>query len=229
MIGAGFSGYFVSPAVEVELRVLQVGLGFLLLFGLATRVVALATLAVYLVGSGQPSADDVLSRLAGDPETVYRRVDVVYERARAARERVDPYEVYLPTVTRVGLGVTFVSLGASQKLLQPGLALAVVDRYDLTAAVPASPELWVLGSGLAEATLGLALIAGAFTRASAAVAIEVFSLTLFALPDDPVLAHVGLFGMASVVLVVGAGPYSVDNRMATVQDELEELTPSTVT
>lgn len=253
LVGAGFSGYFISPALEVEMRLLQVTLGFLLLFGLATRVVAILALAVYLlgvavwptlllqlefvgglaaialVGSGKPSADDVLGRVAGDPGTVYGRIDVVYERARAVTDRIGPYEVYLPTVTRVGLGVTFVYLGASQKLLRPGLALSVVDRYDLTAAIPASPELWVLGAGLAEVGLGLALIVGAFSRAGAIVAIAIFTLTLFALPDDPVLAHVALFGMASVVLITGGGPYSLDNRIVAVEDDLKELTSSPTT
>jgi hypothetical protein len=33
---------------------------------------------------------------------------------------------------------------------------------------------------------------------------------LFGLPDDPVLAHVTLFGMASAVFTLGAGPLSID-------------------
>ncbi|MCU4971628.1 DoxX family protein [Halobacteria archaeon AArc-m2/3/4] len=250
LIGAGFGGYFISPAVDVQLRILQIALGFLLLFGLATRLVALVTLVVYLVGvvfepqlllqlefvggllaialvgSGRPSADHVFSRVAGTPGTLYGRIDVVYGRARAFKSWIEPYEQFLPTVTRIGLGVTFVYLGVSQKLLRPGIALSVVDNYDLTAVVPVSPELWVMGAGLTEAALGLALIAGVFTRAGAATAITMFTLTLFALPDDPVLAHVALFGMASVLLITGGGPYSVDNRMTVVEDEVESATPS---
>ncbi|WP_207587845.1 DoxX family membrane protein [Halomontanus rarus] len=250
LIGAGFGGYFISPAVDVQVRLLQIALGFLLLFGLATRLVALLTLGTYLVGlvfeprlllqlefvggslaialagSGRPSADHVLSRMAGTPGTLYGRIDLVYGRARRFRSRIEAYEQFLPMVTRVGLGVTFVYLGVSQKLLRPGIALAVVDNYDLTAVIPASPELWVMGAGLTEAALGAALIAGAFTRAGAATAIAMFSLTLFALPDDPVLAHVALFGMASVLLITGGGPYSVDNRMTVVEDEVESATPS---
>lgn len=234
LIGAGFGGYFISPAVEVDLRILQVALGFLLLFGLATRVVALVALVAYLVGtvleptlllqlemvggllavalvgSGRPSADHVLQRVAGTPGTVYRRVDVVYDRARAFQSWIQSYQRLLPTVVRLGLGATFVYLGASQKLLQPGLALGVVDRYDLTALAPVPAELWVLGAGLAEVALGLALLVGLYTRGVAVAALGVFTLTLFALPDDPVLAHVGLFGLASVLLITGAGPYSID-------------------
>jgi uncharacterized membrane protein YphA (DoxX/SURF4 family) len=248
LIGAGFGGYFVSPAVEVDLRLLQVALGFLLLFGLGTRVVALAALVTYLagaviwptlllqlefvggllavalVGSGKPSADHVLQRIAGSRGTVYGRVDVLYDTVRRFESRIEPYERYLPTVTRVGLGATFIFLGLTQKLLRPGIALAVVDRYDLTAVVPVSPELWVMGAGLAEIGLGLALILGLFTRASAMTAIAMFTLTLFALPDDPVLAHVALFGMASVLLITGSGPYGVDGRLATVDRETDELT-----
>ncbi|MDG5819293.1 DoxX family protein [Natronococcus sp. A-GB7] len=240
LIGAGFGGYFISPAVEVELRLLQVGLGFLLLFGLGTRVVALAALAAYLVGlafrpalllqlefvggllavalvgSGKPSADHVLQRMAGMHGTLYSRIDVLHDRASRFQNRIDPYERYLPTVTRVGLGATFIYLGLTQKILRPGIALAVVDQYDLTGVVPVSPELWVMGAGLAEIALGIALILGLFTRATALAAIAMFTLTLFALPDDPVLAHVALFGMASVLLITGGGPLAADGRLTEV-------------
>jgi uncharacterized membrane protein YphA (DoxX/SURF4 family) len=68
----------------------------------------------------------------------------------------------------------------------------------------------VVGAGLAEAGLGVALVLGLFTRASAVVALFTFTLTLFALPDDPVLAHVTLFGMTSALFTLGSGPYAVD-------------------
>ncbi|WP_394354373.1 DoxX family protein [Haloterrigena gelatinilytica] len=198
LIGAGFGGYLISPALGLEARLLQVALGFLLLFGLATRLAAVLALAVYLVGlaidsilllqlefvpgtlaiallgGGRPSGDHVLQRVAGTPGTVYGRFDPIYDYAREFQTRIDPYRRFLPTIVRVG------------------------------------PELWVLGAGLSEVGLGLALIIGFFTRASAATAIGVFSLTLFALPDDPVLAHVSLFGLASALLITGSGPYAVD-------------------
>ncbi|ELZ17769.1 DoxX family protein [Haloterrigena salina JCM 13891] len=174
LIGAGFGGYLISPALGLEARLLQVALGFLLLFGLATRLVAVLTLAVYLVGlaidsilllqlefvpgtlaiallgGGRPSGDHVLQRVAGTPGTVYGRFDPIYDYAREFQTRIDPYRRFLPTIVRAGLGCTFVSLGLGQKLLRPGIAVAVVDRYDLTAVVPAGPELWVLGAGLSK-------------------------------------------------------------------------------
>jgi len=67
-------------------------------------------------------------------------------------------------IVRIGLGHNFLFLGLTQKLLAPGKALAVVEKYDLAAVVP----------------------------------------------DDPVLAHITLFGLASLLLVTGSGPYAVD-------------------
>jgi uncharacterized membrane protein YphA (DoxX/SURF4 family) len=243
LIGAGFSGYLFSPAFEPAapafVRLFGITTGFLLLFGLATRFVAGYGLGVYLaalalepglvlaveylpgflailvVGAGRPSADGVLSRLAADDRTLYSRLDPVYRRlAVPVAARIRPYRRYVPVVVRVGMGVAFVYLGVSQKLMNPGDALAVVEKYALTTVVPVSPELWVVGAGLTEAFVGLVLIAGAFTRASAGVAILLFTTTLFGLPDDPVLAHVSLFGLASALMITGAGPFSVDAWVA---------------
>ena len=99
MIGAGFGGYFFSPSVQLPyptaLRLFGISVGFLLLFGLATRVVAVATLLIYLavlpfqpglllafeyvpgllavalLGGGRPSADELIARMANDDRTVY--------------------------------------------------------------------------------------------------------------------------------------------------------------
>jgi uncharacterized membrane protein YphA (DoxX/SURF4 family) len=243
LIGAGFSGYFISPAVQVELRLVQVFLGFMLLFGLATRAVAVVTFAVYavgvvvypdlllqlevaagsaviaMIGSGKPSADHVLYRLSEARGTVYGRVDFVHEWARGQQSKFQHLEQYAPTVGRVGLGLGFIFLGVSEKMLSPGLGLEVVEHYDLTSVIPVSPELWVFGAGLAEIGLGTLLVLGAFTRASATTAIVMFTLTLFALPDDPVLAHVGLYGLASMLIITGSGPYAVDRQLMTVLND----------
>jgi uncharacterized membrane protein YphA (DoxX/SURF4 family) len=269
LVGAGFVGYFFTPLVGVAsfeplfggasgaaVRLFGVGVGFLLLFGLATRtvaavgllayglgVVAFGTpmlfafeyvpglLAVVLLGGGRPSADHVLAGLADDDRTLYSRVDPVYRRlAVPFGERVAPYRRFVPTVTRVGLGLTFAFLGVAEKLAAPGLALATVEKYDLTAVVPVAPELWVVGAGLAELLVGVVLILGLFTRTFAAVALLLFTTTLFGLPDDPVLAHVSLFGLASALMITGSGPLSLDDRLAdrtTARENDEEATART--
>ena len=238
LVGAGFAGYYFSPAVTLGsptfVRLFGIAVGFLLLFGFGTRFVAFvglvgylaglafrptlllafeyvpAFVAIALLGGGRPSADHGVSRLA-DADTAYSRIDPFY-RAVAVPfvERVEPYRALVPVVVRVGLGLSFIYLGITQKLMNPGNATAVVAKYNLTSVVPVSPELWVVGAGLTEAAVGTVLILGAFARGASAVAFLLFTTTLFGLPDDPVLAHISLFGLASVLLVTGAGRWSID-------------------
>jgi uncharacterized membrane protein YphA (DoxX/SURF4 family) len=239
LVGAGFAGYLFSPAVPADARLLQVGLGFFILFGLATRVVAAAGLGAYLLalalepalilaveyvpgflaiallGGGRPSADHLLWRVARTDGTYYGRVDPVHRVAERFGGALDRFERYVPTALRVGLGVAFAYLGLVEKLANPARALQVVERYDLTAVVPVDAGLWVVGAGLTEIGVGVLLVAGFYTRGAAAVAFLTLVGTLFGLPDDPVLAHVTLFGLLSAVFTLGAGPYSLDAWLAT--------------
>jgi len=237
LVGAGYAGYVFTPAAGTDVRLLQLfflGVGFLLLFGLATRAVAVLGLVAYLVGlasnprlllafeyvcgflavlllgSGRPSADEMLQRVAETPGTLYGRVDPVHRVAERFGRVVDPLSRFVPTIVRVGLGATFVLLGVGEKLLAPGRALEVVATYDLTGYVPVDPGLWVVGAGLVEVAVGVALLLGLFTRGVAAVAFLVLTTTLFGLPDDPVLAHVTLFGLTSAVFTMGGGPFALD-------------------
>ena len=234
LVGAGFAGYLFSPSVAADARLLQVGVGFLLLFGLATRAVAavglvtylwgLAThfpemllaseyvagfLAIVVVGPGQPSADMMLRRMVVTDGTVASRFrEVATPGELLARVGVDGSVT--PLVLRVFLGLNFVYLGVVQKWLQPGEAAAVVAKYALTAVVPVSPELWVFGAGLVEAGVGLAFLTGTLTRGAAIAGFVLLTTTLFGLPDDPVLAHITLFGLSSALMVTGGGRLSVD-------------------
>ncbi|MEZ3117632.1 DoxX family protein [Halobaculum sp. MBLA0147] len=237
LVGAGFTGYLFTPEVQTSLRLLQIGLGFLLLFGLATRWVGVVGLVVYgwvlvvawpvpllaleyvggflaiaLVGSGQPSADGLFRRLRVTDGTLLNRLGVGGDPLADLVGRTGAARFAGPAV-RLALGVQFVYLGLVEKLMQPQDALLVVEKYDLTAVVPVAPEMWVAGAGVTELAVGLLLITGTLTRASASIAFLLFTTTLFGLPDDPVLAHVSLFGLTSALLVTGAGPLSVDRLL----------------
>jgi len=259
LIAAGFEGYLFSPSVTLPyptaLRLFGISVGFFLLFGLATRVTAVWALFVYLValpsypqlllafeyvpgllavalvGGGRPSADAVIARMADDDKTVYSQFDPFYRKVAVPfAARIKPYTELAPVVLRVGIGIAFIYLGITQKLMRPGAALDVVAKYDLTAIVPVDPALWVIGAGLTEALVGVMLIVGAFTRGFSLVAFGLFTTTLFGLPDDPVVAHISLFGLVSALLITGAGPYSVDQwletRIRTAKQVAKQTGPS---
>lgn len=242
-LGAGFAGYLFTPLVGTEFRVPLIAVGFLLLTGTATRAVALvglvlwlagavlepalflameypfAFIAILLAGSGRPSGDGMLGRLASTPGTYYRRIDPVHRSAVGISSRLDGYEAFVPVAIRLGLGLSFIYLGVVEKLLNPGRAVLVVEKYNLTAVVPVDPGVWVVGAAATEIGVGLFLLAGFLTRGTAAVAFVVLTTTLFGLPDDPVLAHVSLFGLTSAVFTLGAGPYSLDSLLDSREDE----------
>ncbi|WP_410767049.1 DoxX family protein [Haloferax sp. DFSO60] len=254
LVGAGFAGYFFSPIVQTGsptfTRLFGITVGFLILFGFGTRLVAGVGLVVYLVGlaiepalllafeyvpgflaiallgGGKPSADHLVASMAADDRTAYSRIDPFYRRvAEPFVERTSHLTAFVPTIVRIGLGIAFIYLGITQKIMAPGDALAVVSKYNLTAVVPVAPELWVVGAGLTEALVGVLLIVGAFTRAASAVAILLFTTTLFGLPDDPVLAHISLFGLVSALLITGGGPFSVDSVLHSDEDTVRPSRP----
>ena len=230
LIGAGLSHVRFIPTVESGqlFALLLTGTGFLLLLGLAVRPAALVALGAYVVtlvahpelvmmfdvagglmvaallGPGRPSLDDLLR--AAFPRG---------PGARAATENLAPggYDDVVPLLVRLGLGGAFAASGIVDKLLIYDQALAAVDRYVLTSVVPVAPEVWVLGAILIETSLGVAILLGVLTRFTAAVGFAVLTLALFALPDDPVIAHVCLFGLSSVLVILGAGRYSLDRAV----------------
>lgn len=230
LIGSGIARVLFMPTVEAPpwAALFLTAIGFLLLLGFAVRPAALAGLAAYVVvlignpemlmmldvagalgvaallGPGRPSLDDLLR--AAFPRGLGAKVAT----ANIASGRDDDL---VPLLLRLGLGGAFAASGIADKLLIHDQALAAVERYRLTAVVPVAPELWVIGAVLIETALGLAIIAGVLTRLSAVIGFAVLTLALFALPDDPVIAHVGLFGLSSLLVITGAGRWSVDRQV----------------
>lgn len=237
LMGAGFGGYFFTPSVPVEARLIQITLAFLLLFGLATRLAAAAGLVAYalglathfptfllaseyvagflgilVVGPGQPSADLLLRRLIVTEGTIMSRFrDTPTVSDLLAKAGIE--KEIAPLLIRVFLGLNFAYLGVTEKWLAPGQALQVVEKYDLTAVLPITPEMWVFGAGLGELVVGLFILTGTFTRSAAGAGFVILITTLFGLPDDPVLAHVTLFGLTSALLITGSGPVAMDRSV----------------
>jgi len=168
LVGAGFQGYLFAPTLAFDtgsspvLRVLFIGIGFFILFGLATRIAATVGLIMYAwvllaadpavviameyvgvsrardPGSGRPSADDMLLAVASTPGSYYGRIDPVHHLKSFFDAPTAPLRRYVPTILRVGMGITFVYLGLIEKLADPGRALLVVEKYDPRRSSPST-------------------------------------------------------------------------------------------
>lgn len=227
LIGSGLARVQLLPTEPADgiVALLLTATGFLLLLGLAVRPAALVALGAYvltlvqhpeavmmldlagglgvaaMLGPGRPSVDDLLR--AAFP----RGPGATAATANLVRDR---YDDVVPLLLRLGLGGAFAASGIVDKIVVYEQALAAVDTYGLTNVVPVSAELWVVGAAIVETLLGIAILLGVLTRFSAVVGFAVLTLALFALPDDPVIAHVGLFGLSSALVVLGGGRWSLD-------------------
>jgi uncharacterized membrane protein YphA (DoxX/SURF4 family) len=230
LIGAGLSRVLFEPRIEAPpaAAFLLTAIGFLMLLGFAVRPAALVGLATFAVafvfhpqlvmmldvagalgvaavlGPGRPSVDDLLR--AAFPRG---------PGAKAATENLAAgrYDDVVPLLVRLGLGGAFAASGIVDKLVIYEQAIDAVDKYGLTSVVPVSPQMWVVGTSATETALGFAVLLGIMTRFSAIVGFAVLTLALFALPDDPVIAHVALFGLSSALVVLGAGRWSLDRAL----------------
>ena len=81
-------------------------------------------------------------------------------------------------------------------------------------------------AALAAGTVGVVVLLGLFTRGFSLVAFLLFTTTLFGLPDDPVLAHLSLYGLVSVLLITGSGSLALDNRFPAAETASERTSPA---
>lgn len=215
LIGAGLAGNVVSPLVAgtVFIGKLQILLGFLLLAGFliapALWVIiglyitaamgepyifgnaefAAAALALILLGSRRPGVDEML--------------DVPFFAALTALKK------YVSLLLRVGLGGAMAYLAIYEKFLNPGASALVVVKAQLRDVVPVDASLWVLGAGLVELAIGIAIVAGFKTRLFSAIALITLTLSFFYF-EEAVYSHVTLFAVLSAIFVYGSTAPSVD-------------------
>ena len=109
---------------------------------------------------------------------------------------------YAPLLARLSVGIAMLFLAFYEKLLNPHTAAQVVEQYGLTSVVPVSTAMWVLGAGVVESIIGLALLFGYRTRTVSAIAMFVLSLSFFYFGED-VYSHVTLFATLSIIFIYG--------------------------
>ncbi|MEK6976786.1 MAG: DoxX family membrane protein [Candidatus Hydrothermarchaeota archaeon] len=216
----------INSALATVIANLEVVAGIFILFGHLIKVGALAIVLLWLLGLGTFGIGlfdhfDIIGialyfLLAGCGPYAYDNLIIPTLHAKmrflkALEDRIQAYRGMEVAFVRVALGLTLIWLGLTEKIIEPQLALAVVEKYTLP-AMP-SPELFVLAAGLTEIGIGVLLIAGAFTR------LVIFVTTVFVLLGvlafkEQVIGHLDFVSIALTLLINGSGPYRVEDLFA---------------
>jgi len=120
--------------------------------------------------------------------------------------RLLPYAI---PALRVSFGLATIITGFTEKLWDPGLGLdfLATHPFNVTAATPfpLTAAQFVIGAGLAEASLGALLITGLFPRLAVLAAWVPFNLAVPFLGAPDVLGHLPIYGILLAILLCGNG------------------------
>lgn len=206
-IGSGISGWLISPVLHefYAFSLIQIIIGFFLLSGFLTTIASVCAIVLYFVALGFNSymlgSLDVLamslSMIILDP-----RKPGLDDILSIPAVTFDKLKSLVPKILRFGIGGSLVYLSVFEKFFNPALSRYVVDITGLTEVINVSSEMWVLSAGAIEFILGVLLILGYKTRLVSAITFFVLSMSFFYFGED-VTSHITLFGILSVIFVLG--------------------------
>lgn len=212
-VGASTAHVLISPLMKISsFGAVQLVIGFMLLAGflvvpasligillyvyavthnayiIGNGEIVFALIALIILGSARPGADDVL----GIPQI-----------------KTPSLISYVPFLLRLGIGGAMTYLALYEKILNPHVSALVVEQYNLTSVIGVSAAMWVFAVGIIELIVGIFLLIGLQTRLVSIVAFVVLCTTFFFFKED-VYSHITLFGVLSVLMITGAGKVSAD-------------------
>jgi hypothetical protein len=121
------------------------------------------------------------------------------------------YARFALPAARVGTGVSILTLAFTEKLLNPGLALAFLRDHPLFNFPQALGIAWftddrfIVAAGAVETTIGLLLIAGVLPRLVILLMWVPFNIAIPLLPPVELLGHLPILAVMYIVFLQGAG------------------------
>src|SRR5215470_5088083 len=119
-------------------------------------------------------------------------------------------EALAVAVLRTLFGLQLIVLSAHDKLLEPGVSLAFVDKYSfvnvpaLLGATQFTNMHFVFGAGLAEISFGALLIANVAVRSTCAILLGMFITTGVVFGIEEMVGHLPIIAMLVLLLVSGS-------------------------
>jgi uncharacterized membrane protein YphA (DoxX/SURF4 family) len=197
--------------------------GVMLLLGLATRAAAILLALLGIVAMQPFTFESVLENvhLLGIAAFFFivGRGLLSLDRIRGVKPpfRHDEAPAWALTLLRVGMGFAIACSALTEKLLDPGLAKALLDdRPFLNVARPlglGDPQFAYL-AGLTELVVGIVVISGQLTRPAMAIGAILFTITLPVFGWTELLGHLPFYGIMFVLFMApNADSWQVRRRL----------------
>jgi len=218
-------GTYLAPALElpdtwfgIGLRIAEGVLGVWLISGFRIRWAAAAVVAAGPLAIPRYGLVPVLERM--DLLGIALFLALLppgpdgWGEVRAPRERVEVAAFWL----RALVGGSLVVLAFSEKLANPELALAFLDRFPAfnllrTVGLEVGDTMFIRIAGAIELLFGLLLISGTLPQVVVIAAGIPFNATLFFLGTEELIGHLPIYGAMLALLVYGSSP-----KLATTVD-----------
>lgn len=215
LMGAGTVGVFFSPAIEATAPIpfILILSGFFYLIGFLLIPTTVFLIILFLIALSHHSYLfgnlDLLALLFAFLALHNERPGVDDIIGFTLMRRFKFHSALAPLILRLGIGISMIYLALYEKILNPHFSDVVVNNYELTSVVPVSANMWVLGVGIIEFLVGVCLVLGYRTRLVSLIAFAILSLSFFYF-KEAVYSHVTLFGLLSMLFVLGGGWLSLD-------------------
>ncbi|OGG57517.1 hypothetical protein A2853_04065 [Candidatus Kaiserbacteria bacterium RIFCSPHIGHO2_01_FULL_55_17] len=217
---AGTHGYLFSPNLSIAsgipyaLVVLQILLGMAFLFGIYARVAAIVLALLWMSGFVFAGALPIVENAWVLSTALFILImgsdyfSLVPFRAFAHLTR--RFHDYALPLLRLGVGVTLLVLGFSEKILRPEFGINFLSQYDwnfmqLLGFEWYSDYLFTLSAGAVESLVGLIFILGVVTRLNALVLLVIFAIPMFILGPIELAGHLPHLAGVALLLLFGGG------------------------
>lgn len=235
LIIAGLNGWLLSVDSPMEgIGAIEIVLGIMLLIGLLTRIAAAGLLALWLLslltfGLGITESGAMHHfEVAGVAVFLMIWGSTKFSVDNIAKLNIgnalSRYKIYDMLTLRLTIGIALIWLSIVEKLLYPGLGIAVVEKYSLpTFGLEVSTFVFV--AGLVELSAGLAILIGLTTRFITLVA-AIFVVIGILTFGESVSSHFGFVGVALAIIIRGGSAYSADEFIKNLDKTHEKMIPA---
>lgn len=230
LIAAAILGMLFVPSLRVERDAFGIALlavegvsGVLLLVGFGTRVAAVALALLGVVAMQPFSFESILEQVHILGAAIFLfitgrgavSIDRVLRQQRALKLPEAPAVALTLLRVCMGVGIAFGAL--TEKLLNPGLAGALLTErpyLNVVAALGVSNGQFAYLAGLTELVIGLVIVSGQLTRPVMAIGAVLFTMTVPIFGWLELMGHLPYYGiMLTLFIAPSADPRKVREQL----------------